>query len=169
MRLTCNADLIGVIRDADGATIAHGKRRRVVSAAQRRALMIRDGSCRFPSCHRRTRLEAHHVQHWSRGGATDLDNLLLLCRFHHMACHEGNITISMAAPSSTRHGPRFITADGIELLPRWDPDAHPGWKRDDHLLRTHLTADNVRPLWAGERFSLADTVTVLFDSLRPAV
>jgi len=29
------------------------------------------------------------VQHWSRGGPTDLDNLVLLCRRHHRSVHEG--------------------------------------------------------------------------------
>jgi hypothetical protein len=31
--------------------------------------------------------------HWPRGGPTDLDNLVLLCRRHHVLCHEGGWTL----------------------------------------------------------------------------
>ncbi|MDH4072680.1 MAG: HNH endonuclease [Gammaproteobacteria bacterium] len=28
-------------------------------------------------------MQCHHVEHWSNGGETSLDNLLLLCTKHH--------------------------------------------------------------------------------------
>jgi hypothetical protein len=31
----------------------------------------------------------HHLIEWERGGTTDLENLVLLCRRHHVAVHEG--------------------------------------------------------------------------------
>jgi Domain of unknown function (DUF222)/HNH endonuclease len=68
-----------------------GRATRVVSAAQRTALAVRDGGCRFPGCDRPPAwCEAHHRRHWLHGGATDLDNLVLLCRAHHRAVHEGH-------------------------------------------------------------------------------
>ena len=67
-----------------------GRATRVVSAAQRAALAVRDGGCRFPGCDRPPAwCEAHHLRHWLHGGATDLANLVLLCRAHHRAVHEG--------------------------------------------------------------------------------
>ncbi|HEY2956618.1 MAG TPA: HNH endonuclease, partial [Actinomycetota bacterium] len=33
--------------------------------------------------------DAHHLHHWLHGGATALGNLVLLCRVHHVAVHEG--------------------------------------------------------------------------------
>jgi hypothetical protein len=49
-----------------------------------------DGGCVFPACDRPLAwCEAHHVWHWVDGGPTDLDNLVLLCRAHHRAVHEG--------------------------------------------------------------------------------
>jgi Domain of unknown function (DUF222)/HNH endonuclease len=67
-----------------------GRATRVVSPAQRTALSVRDGGCRFPGCDRPPAwCEAHHVRHWLHGGATDLDNLVLLCWTHHRAVHEG--------------------------------------------------------------------------------
>jgi Domain of unknown function (DUF222)/HNH endonuclease len=67
-----------------------GRATRVVSAAQRTALAVRDGGCVFPGCDRPVAwCEAHHLRHWLHGGATDLANLVLLCRAHHRAVHEG--------------------------------------------------------------------------------
>jgi Domain of unknown function (DUF222)/HNH endonuclease len=68
-----------------------GRATRVVSPAQRTALTVRDGGCRFPGCDRPPGwCEAHHLRHWLHGGATDLDNLVLLCWTHHHAVHEGH-------------------------------------------------------------------------------
>jgi hypothetical protein len=67
-----------------------GRATRVVTAAQRAALAVRDGGCVFPGCDRPTAwCDAHHLRHWLHGGPTDLANLALLCRTHHRAVHEG--------------------------------------------------------------------------------
>jgi Domain of unknown function (DUF222)/HNH endonuclease len=67
-----------------------GRTTRVVNAAQRHALVVRDGGCAFPGCDRPPGwCEAHHLVHWLDGGPTDLPNLALLCRAHHRAVHEG--------------------------------------------------------------------------------
>jgi hypothetical protein len=31
--------------------------------------------------------DAHHVRHWADGGATALDNLVVVCRTHHTVLH----------------------------------------------------------------------------------
>jgi hypothetical protein len=67
-----------------------GRATRVVAPAQRTALTVRDGGCRFPGCDRPVAwCDAHHLRHWLHGGPTDLSNLLLVCRRHHHAVHEG--------------------------------------------------------------------------------
>jgi Domain of unknown function (DUF222)/HNH endonuclease len=67
-----------------------GRTSRVVTAAQRAALTVRDRGCSFPGCDRPPAwCEAHHLVHWLHGGPTDLANLALLCRAHHRAVHEG--------------------------------------------------------------------------------
>jgi hypothetical protein len=67
-----------------------GRTSRVVSAAQRAALVVRDRGCAVPGCDRPPAwCAAHHLVHWLHGGATDLANLALLCRAHHRAVHEG--------------------------------------------------------------------------------
>lgn len=83
-RLTCEADVV----NPDS-----GRRRRVVSPALRAALERRDRGCRWPGCDRRHGLQAHHVTHWIHGGATDRDNLVLVCRFHHHLVHEAGFTV----------------------------------------------------------------------------
>jgi hypothetical protein len=67
-----------------------GRASRVVSAAQRAALVVRDGGCVVAGCDRPPAwCEAHHLVHWLHGGPTNLENLALLCRAHHRAVHEG--------------------------------------------------------------------------------
>jgi hypothetical protein len=67
-----------------------GRASRVVTAAQRAALVVRDGGCAVAGCDRPPAwCEAHHLVHWLHGGPTDLANLALVCRAHHRAVHEG--------------------------------------------------------------------------------
>jgi hypothetical protein len=48
------------------------------------ALVARDGGCSFPGCtHPPEFCERHHTREWIDGGPTDLDNLTLVCRYHH--------------------------------------------------------------------------------------
>jgi hypothetical protein len=67
-----------------------GRTTRVVPPALRRALALRDGGCVAEGCERPAQwCDAHHVVHWVDGGATSLECLVLLCRVHHVAAHEG--------------------------------------------------------------------------------
>jgi len=67
-----------------------GRSTRKISAGLRRGIKARDGGCRWPGCDRPAYWsEAHHLQHWIRGGATEPDNLVLLCYHHHRKVHEG--------------------------------------------------------------------------------
>jgi hypothetical protein len=78
-----------VLGGAQTQPLEVGRTSRVVSAAQRAALVVRDGGCAFPGCQRPPAwCEAHHLRHWLHGGPTDLANLALLCRAHHRAVHE---------------------------------------------------------------------------------
>ncbi len=51
-----------------------GRTTRVVTAAQRAALVVRDGGCVVAGCQRPPAwCEAHHLVQWLHGGPTDLD------------------------------------------------------------------------------------------------
>ena len=86
-RLTCDADV-------SVAGLDLGRTQRTISPSQRRALEARDGRvCAMPGCDRTHGLDGHHICHWSRGGRTDLENLVLLCRFHHRLFHDDGFTM----------------------------------------------------------------------------
>jgi len=87
-RLLCNARVQTVVEDAAGHVIGLGRVSREPSAWMVRQVRYRDRECRFPSCGSRRFTEAHHVRWWRHGGRTDLDNLLLICSFHHRLVHE---------------------------------------------------------------------------------
>jgi hypothetical protein len=89
-RLACDAKVSRVITDGASQPLELGRSSKVVPPSLRRAVTVRDGGCRFPGCGRPPGwCDAHHVQHWADGGATSLDNLVLLCRPHHRAIHRG--------------------------------------------------------------------------------
>lgn len=89
-RLACDCSLVRVLLDADSQVIDVGRARRTVAGPQRRALVHRDRTCRWPGCLRPARrCAAHHLQHWGQGGETNLGNLISLCGRHHWLVHEG--------------------------------------------------------------------------------
>ncbi|BBG05060.1 MULTISPECIES: DUF222 domain-containing protein [Pseudonocardia] len=91
-RLACDARSRALLDDRSRNRLYLGRSRRLASPAQIAALTARDcadgGGCRFPACGSTRYLHAHHVQHWLRGGNTDIDNLVLLCGFHHRLVHD---------------------------------------------------------------------------------
>ncbi|MFH1329946.1 MAG: DUF222 domain-containing protein [Actinomycetota bacterium] len=90
-RLACDAELTSIVLDAAGRPVGVGHTSRIVPAALRKALVLRDRTCAHPGCHRPAGwCDAHHIHHWARGGSTTLANLRLLCRRHHRAAHDHN-------------------------------------------------------------------------------
>jgi Domain of unknown function (DUF222)/HNH endonuclease len=95
-RLACDASLVQLL-ERDGQPLAIGRKTRTIPPALRRALHARDRGCRFPGCGSRRFLDAHHIEHWADGGATELDNLVHLCVYHHRLLHEGGYRITSTA------------------------------------------------------------------------
>jgi Domain of unknown function (DUF222)/HNH endonuclease len=108
-RLACDASIVPLVERA-GRPLSVGRKTRTVPPALRRALTSRDRGCRFPGCTNHRTVDAHHIEHWAQGGATSVDNLVLLCRFHHRLLHEGGYDVARA-------GARLIfrRADGTEI------------------------------------------------------
>ena len=88
-RIACDSTMTRVLL-ADSMVIDVGRATRSTSASTRRALRIRDKGCRWPGCDRQVNWSTpHHIEFWTKGGPTNLPNLVLLCYYHHRLVHEG--------------------------------------------------------------------------------
>ena len=87
-RLLCNARVQTVVEDRDRNVLGLGRMSREPSAWMTRQVRYRDRECRFPGCGARRFTEAHHIVWWRHDGRTDMDNLLLICSYHHRLVHE---------------------------------------------------------------------------------
>ncbi|MCD7049858.1 HNH endonuclease [Rhodococcus sp. BH2-1] len=96
-RIACDCHLTPIVMD-DGVPLNLGRTSRTVSKKQRRALIARDHGCVFPGCGTPpAHCEGHHIKHWADGGPTDLDNLVLLCRYHHTLLHHSHWDVKIGA------------------------------------------------------------------------
>ena len=107
--------------------------------------------------------DAHHVEHWADGGETNLDNLLLLCRFHHRALHEGGFRAVIDSEGNSR----FYTARGRPIVPAPRPPrlaSEPAVELTRRNWRQGLEIDSSTgfPRWHGEPLDL----NVALDGIR---
>ncbi len=90
-RITCDCRISRVITDGASQVLDIGRASRNPTTAQFRALVARDRGCTWPGCDRPPGwCRSHHIWHWTAGGPTNLDNLRLLCGYHHRMAHEGD-------------------------------------------------------------------------------
>jgi hypothetical protein len=84
LRIADQAEIWPTIINRNGVPLALGRTRRIATRGQTMALIAREGGCSFPGCdHPAQWCDRHHIIDWIDGGPTDLDNLTLLCRYHH--------------------------------------------------------------------------------------
>jgi Domain of unknown function (DUF222)/HNH endonuclease len=91
-RLLCAADVTPALVTDWGVPLALGRRHRLASPDQVKALWLRDGGCVMPGC-TNTRVQAHHIVPWHQGGSTDLNDLALVCNRDHTLLHEHGWTL----------------------------------------------------------------------------
>jgi hypothetical protein len=116
LRLTCDASISRVLMAGRSEVLDLGRSTRLVTPALCRALQIRDGGCRATGCDRPPEwCDAHHLVHWAEGGETNLDNLVLLCRRHHVLFHEGGWHLARG-PDGTLVATRPAGHAGPELV-----------------------------------------------------
>ena len=118
-RVACDAATVVMRHDPAGTVLHVGRKTCTIRPAIRRALASRDRHCCIPGCESRY-CDAHHVRHWADGGATRLNNLLLLCRRHHRAVHEDGFSVELREDGEAR----FTAPGDWPLVPA--PTA-PGW------------------------------------------
>ncbi|WP_324013942.1 HNH endonuclease [Microbacterium sp. JZ37] len=81
-RMAVDAQIIPCVLGGKSEILDLGRRERLFTPKQKLAISLRDEGCAFcgaPPGH----AVVHHIEWWSRGGRTDLDNGILLC----VACH----------------------------------------------------------------------------------
>jgi hypothetical protein len=105
-----------------------GRTSRLAKPALRRALAARDRGCSFPDCTAPPAwCQTHHIVSWLHGGATDIDNLTLLCGHHHRTFETTGWRCRM-----TRGRPEWIP-------PTWlDPHQTPRHNHAHHLDDYHF-------------------------------
>jgi hypothetical protein len=106
-RLACDASVMRLVLSARSEPLDVGRRSHVVPPSMRRAVIVRDRTCRSPGCDcPHTWCDAHHVVHWADGGPTSVDNLVLMCRRHHRLIHRPrSFTVTMHRGHPTFHRP----------------------------------------------------------------
>lgn len=137
LRLADQADIIPAVINSTGAVLTVGRSRRIATPTQTLALIARDHGCTFPGCWRPPEwCERHHIKDWAEGGTTDLDNLTLLCRYHHH--------------NFAQHG--WTCRLNSDRLPEWVP---PRWLDAQQKpifnsrIRAHVDAPKRRPTSTG--------------------
>jgi hypothetical protein len=134
-RILCDCYISRVISAGHSNILDVGRLTRTVSNALWTALIVRDGHCVEKGCTLEPgHCEAHHVHYWEHGGRTDLDNLVLLCRYHHKqrhlrearkgkrSTHSRTATTRPTAPATTRDRSGSAGAPSSEATRR-DPCA----------------------------------------------
>lgn len=92
--ILCDARITRVLLTPLGQVRGFEPLRESVTAAQRRALAVRDVTCAARGCTRPPAMcDAHHLRSRADGGPTTLDNLVLLCRRHHVLWHLGKLQL----------------------------------------------------------------------------
>jgi hypothetical protein len=109
--MAADAEIIPEVLGGDSEVLDLGTRRRLFSRAQRLAITERDGGCAFPGCGAPpAHTEAHHVEWWTEGGLTNLDNAITVCSRHHHCIHRDHWGIQVID-----NVPWFVPPDSIDV------------------------------------------------------
>ena len=128
--LSCNARWSGLVFDRAGDAIWRSRSRRTVTDTQWQALLATYGGC-FHCAAPAGMCQAHHITPYSQGGATSLDNLIMVCwNCHHKIHHhnwqiekhsDGSHTLHPPDDTSTATKPRYGPACADDYPPEPDP------------------------------------------------
>jgi hypothetical protein len=111
-RLACDAAL-DLVLTSGHRPLAAKRYAQEIPTATRRAVLTRDGGCRFPGCRAPAAwAEIHHVHERARGGDHHPDRLISLCRRHHQIVHRRGWHQHLTTDGGyrlTRHGRTWTT------------------------------------------------------------
>jgi hypothetical protein len=160
-RLACDASVVSLVERA-GRPLSVGRKTRSVPPALRRALASRDQACRFPGCSQTRFPHAHHIDHWARGGPTELANLVHLCGHHHRLLHEGGYGL-IRGPHRTL---RFTRPDGttIPAVPEVAVGSRQRLRAENRGHGLAITPNTTARHWDGSRLELPLAIDALVAS-----
>ena len=93
-RHACGGGTLPILFDGAGKALNLGRERRLFTARQRDVIAARDGGCLGPDCDRPPSWsEVHHINEFQHGGLTNVDDGVLLCRYHHLLLHNNGWNI----------------------------------------------------------------------------
>ncbi|WP_229051201.1 HNH endonuclease signature motif containing protein [Aeromicrobium sp. Leaf350] len=109
-QISCNADFTALLIDRNkppsdtGHVLDVGRTKRLATRKQRLAVLARQRHrCANPGC-TNTHLEMHHATWWSRGGTTNVKELIGYCVGCHHLVHAGLLTVErVGGELVTRH------------------------------------------------------------------
>lgn len=109
--VACAGAVQRVVTGENGRIVSIATQERIFGHRQRRAIILRDGTCVTPGCHVPAEwCEIHHVQGAAVGGETSTDNGVALCWFHHRTIDTGGWQYRMNQGVPEVRGPRWWDA-----------------------------------------------------------
>jgi hypothetical protein len=86
--VACDCSLTRIVLGPDSEVLDVGRKTRVWTTAQRRAIIARGRHCQGPGCRAKPRYcDIHHLDHWADLGTTTVEKGKLLCRPCHTQEH----------------------------------------------------------------------------------
>ena len=163
-RLCCDSGMVVAHLDAHGQPLSIGRRTRTISAAIKRALRLRDRTCRFPGCTHSRYVDGHHIKHWANGSETALSNLMLLCGAHHTMLHEGGCRVESDGGKGWNffdHRNRRIDAQPARAVASNDSQRRGLTALHDAHAALAITANTNASKWTGEPIDYARCIAYL--------
>ena len=88
--LLCQAKIYPEVLSSKGMVLDFGRSRRLFPKHVGRAVRAAYRGCSYPGCTMpANRCELDHLDPWDKGGKTNVDNVDLYCKVHHLARHSG--------------------------------------------------------------------------------
>ena len=167
-RLSCDASLVTVLEDDRGKVLNIGRRARTVPASIKRALSLRDKTCRVPGCCHSRNLDGHHIRHWVDGGETSLENLVHLCRLHHSQLHRGLFSIHVETADALNEPHMvFSTPSGQEIetsfFPQFSAQSVKAAGADLRDAAPEVNAKTCVTRWRGEKCDYGMAIDALLQ------
>ena len=158
-QLACDSSLVELLIEK-GRPLSAGRKKRTFSGVLARALEARDKTCRFPGCGAKAWLYNHHIDHWGRGGRTDVSNGLRLCYVHHRLVHRLDIAVGFGADGE----PVFTLPSG-EVIVRPRPVAATSSLEElNALAGVKVDPSTCLPDWGGEPGDLYYVADLFFEN-----